>query len=207
MRKLMMILAVVIGLTGCASSKLSGDQRTAIKRVSIAEPVMPDRPTVFGNSSGVGFLLGGPLGVALANSGNDLPTLYTQTLQKYGINVAAIAKADLEAKLRMQGFTVVPQGQPVDAILQPKVLQYGLTGDLFASPPVRFPQLWLRVDLISASNDKQIWWNYGALHIMPDAIKKMDARSIEELLQNQELLNTEVRKASKLVTDEIFSKM
>ena len=207
MRKLLMILAVAIGLTGCASSKLSVEQRATIKRVSVADPIMPDKPTVFGSNSGVGFLLGGPLGVALANSGNDLPTLYVQTLQKYGINVAAIAKTDLEAQLRRQGFTVVPQGQAADAVLQPKVLQYGLTGDVFASPPVRFPQLWLRVDLLRASNNQQIWWNHAALHVMPEAFKQMDARLIEDLLQNQEMLNTEVRKASKLITDEIFSKM
>lgn len=207
MRTLMMILAVAIGLTGCASSKLAADQRAAVKRVSVADPAMPEKPTVFGNGSGVGFLLGGPIGVALANAGNDLPTLYTQTLSKYGIDVAGIAKADLEAQLRKQGFTVVPQGQPADAVLQPKVQVYGLTGDIFSSPPLRFPQLCLRVDMVGTSAQKQIWGQQGCLHVMPDAIKQMNARPIEELLQNKALLDSEVHKASRLITDDIFSKM
>ncbi|TBO31446.1 hypothetical protein EYS42_09440 [Aquabacterium lacunae] len=207
MRILTTLLAVAIGLTGCASSKLAADQRSAIKRVSVAEPTMPEKPTVFGNGSGVGFLLGGALGVGLANAGNDLPTLYAQTLGKYNIDVAGIAKADLEAQLRKQGFTVVPQGQPADAVLQPKVQVYGLTGNIFSSPPVRFPQLCLRVDLVGASAQKPVWGQLACLHVMQDAIPQMDARSIEELLQNKALLDSEVHKASRLVTAEIFSKM
>lgn len=207
MRTVMMILALVAGLSGCASSKLATEQRSAIKRVSVTQPLMPEKPVVFGANSGVGFLLGGALGTALANAGNDLPSLYTQTLNKHGIDVAAIAKADLEAHLRQQGFTVVPHGQPVDAVLQPKVQAYGLTGDIFSSPPLRFPQLCLRVDLVGASTQQQVWGQLGCLHIMPDAIKQMDARQIDELLQNPSLLNSEIRKASRLVTTEIFSKM
>lgn len=206
MRKLILCLVIIINITGCASSKFPSEQRAAIKRVSVADPTMPEKPTVFGGGSGAGFLLAGPLGLALANAGNDMPTLYMQTLKNNNIDIARITKEDIESGLRQQGFQVVSSGQSADAIVKPMILQYGLTGNIFASPPVRVPQLWLRIDIVRPSNEK-IWWNYAAIHIMPDALEKLDAHLVEDFLKDEKLLNKEVHKASKLVVNDIMSKM
>lgn len=200
-----LILALCLG--GCASSALNADQRTAIRRVSIGEVKMPEKPTIFGESTAAGFLLGGPLGVALVNAGNDLPALYAKKLEASKVDVAALVRSDLANALRQQGFEVVAAGQPADARVVPHVLQYGLTGNVFATPPVRVPQLWLRIDLKKPASEEQIWWNFASVHVMPDILEKLEARRIDDYLQDGELLRTQVQKASKLVAEAAVSKL
>ena len=207
MRRLWLSIVVLISLVGCASSKLASEQRSSIKRVSIAEVKMPEKPTILGESSAFGFLLGGPLGVALSNAGSNLPNFYSMQLKKSDIDIAKILTSDLTDELRRQGFDVVAQGQSADAVLHPLVIQYGLTGDPFSSPPVRVPQMWLRVDLKKPRTDENVWWNQGAIHIIPDAMKKLEARRIDDFFQDGELLRREVKKASQLATREALSKL
>lgn len=207
MRKLILIAGLVLGLTGCASTSLSPEQRTVIKRVSVAEVKMPAKPTIFGESAGAAFLLGGPLGLALSNAGGDLPTLYARQLQRNDIDVGALFKSDLEQQLRQRGFEVVPHGQAVDAYLAAEVVQYGLTGDIFSSPPVRFPQLSVQAGLFKASSQDKVWRGTASLNVLPDVIKQLEARRIDDYLQDGELLRQQVQKASRLIAGVALSRL
>ncbi len=207
MRRLTFLACLLIGLAGCASSSLSPDQKAGIKRVSVANVKMPAKPTIFGEGAAGAFLLGGPLGIALANAGSDLPKLYAKQLGKNNVNVGAQLKADLEQQLRQKGFEVVSHDQPADAVVSAEVFQYGLTGDIFSSPPVRFPQLSVRVDLIKPSTGESIWRGTAALNVLPDVYKQLDARRIDEYLQEGQLLRQQVQKASGSIACVALSKL
>lgn len=202
MRCLVLSLWLLIGLAGCASPTLTPDERSSIGKVSIADVVMPSKPTIFGERAAASFLLGGPLGLAMTHAGSDLPTLYLEQLQKHHIDVAALFKADLTQQFRQHGLEVVPHGQSVDAVVVPEIVQYGLTGDIFSSPPVRFPQLSVRLDVIRSDNGQRLWRGSASLNVLPDVIKQLEARPIGDYLQDGELLRGQVEKASKLIAAE-----
>jgi hypothetical protein len=201
------LLLFVVLLGGCASPKLSVDQRAAIRKVTIGEVVMPEKPVVFGDKAGGAFLLGGPIGLAIANSGSDLPTEYAKLLERGHIDVAALLREDLKTQLVRQGFEVVPAGQPSDATIVPKVLQYGLTGDVFASPPVRVPQLWLRVDLKRTGSSDTLWWHWASVHVTKGIFAQMEPHPIREYFDDTSMLEQQVKKASRLVTEAALSEM
>lgn len=207
MRRLALAVLMLLALAGCASAPLSADQKSAIKRVSIADVKMPAKPTIFGEGAATAFLLGGPLGLALNNAGSDLPTLYSKQLQKNNIDVAALFKEDLAQQLKQRGFDVVPYGQPADATVVAEVFQYGLTGDIFSSPPVRFPQLTVRVDLNKSGSNDQIWRGTASLNVLPDVYKQLEARRIDDYLQDGDLLRQQVQKASRLIAGVAMSNL
>lgn len=208
MSKLGWILFVAtLALVGCASPTLSPDQRHAIKRIGIAEVSMPGRAMVLSDKAGAAFLLGGPIGIAVANSSSDLPTEYARLLDRNGIDVAALVRADLQAQLTRQGFEVVAQGQPSDAVLVTKVLQYGLTGYPFAAEPVRVPALWLRVELKRPGSDDTLWWHWASVHVTPGILDQLEQRPVRDYFDDASMLERQVRKASRLVTEAALSKM
>lgn len=207
MRRFVLLTCLLLGLSGCASRQLTPDQKSSFKRVSVAAVKMPTKPTIFGENAAAAFLLGGPLGAALANAGSDIPTLYSQQLRKNNVDVAALLRADLAEQLKQRGFDVVPHGQPVDAILVPEIGQYGLTGDIFASPPVRFPQLSFQVDLNKFGSGDRIWRGGASVNVLPEAYRQLEARRIEEYLQDGGLLRQQVEKASKLMAEAAMAKL
>lgn len=207
MRIFIVIVGFVLSLTGCASSSLSPEQRNLVRRVSVAEVKVPAKPTIFGERAGVAFLLGGPLGLALNNAGGDLPTLYAQQLQRNRIDVGAQFKADLEQQLRQRGFEVVPHGQPADAYLAAEIVQYGLTGDIFSSPPLRFPQLSVQADMVKTGSQEKIWRGTASLNVLPEVYQQLESRRIDEYLQDDELLRQQVQKTSRLIAGVALSRL
>ena len=199
------ILILTIAITGCASPKLSVEQRSAVKKVSIGKVELPEKPTIFGESAAGAFLLGGPLGLAITNAGSDVPAEFKKALDRSQTDVATLVSADLKLQLLKNGFEVLADGDPrADAILVPKVLQYGLTGNIFASPPVRVPALWLRVDLKQAKTGEILWWHWGSVHVTKGIIDQLEARSIADYFTKDELINSQFKKASALVSQSIF---
>lgn len=199
------ILILTIAITGCASPKLSVEQRSAVKKVSIGKVELPEKPTIFGESAAGAFLLGGPLGLAITNAGSDVPAEFKKALDRSQTDVATLVSADLKLQLLKNGFEVLADGDPrADAILVPKVLQYGLTGSIFASPPVRVPALWLRVDLKQAKTGEILWWHWGSVHVTKGIIDQLEARSIADYFTKDELINSQFKKASALVSQSIF---
>jgi hypothetical protein len=205
MRRLILAAFLLAGLAGCASN-LSSEQRNSIRRVSIADVKMPDKPTVIGGPMAVPALLGGPLGAALLQAASDLPTLYVQQLQKNGVDVAALFKADISQQLRLRGFQVVPHGDPVDAVFVPQVMQYGLVAvDLTST--TRIPLLVVRVDLNKSSNGERLWRGDVASNGEIDVNKQLAAKPIDEYMQNGELLRQEIRKTSRLIAGVTMAKL
>jgi hypothetical protein len=202
------ILALTLALAGCATPQLSAEQRSSLKRVAIGKVQLPEKPTIFGESAAGAFLLGGPIGLAIANSGSDVPTEFKKALERSQTDVAAIVREDLRAALVRSGIEVVPEGDPrADAVLAPTVLQYGLTGNIFSSPPVRVPALWVRVDLKKPQSGETIWWHWASVHVSEDIIARLDSRSIADYFTDPVLLNSQYRKASALVSQAALSKL
>jgi hypothetical protein len=205
---MLLALAGAALLAGCASSPLSPEQRSAFQRVSIAKVEMPDKPTIFGEHAAATFLLTGPIGLAIAQGVSDLPTEFRKSLDKSHTDVSAILRADLERKLALKGFQVLPEGDPrAQVVLVPKVLQYGLTGDVFATPPVRVPAFWVRLDLQKPGTTQTLWWHFASVHANQAIFKQLDARPIADYFTDPVLLDRQFRKASDLVVDDVLSKM
>lgn len=206
--KMLLLVCFALLLAGCASSPLTAEQRSAYQRVSIAKVELPDKPTIFGEHAGAAFIFTGPLGLAIANGTSDLPTEFKKSLVKSQTDLAAILRHDLERKLARKGFEVVPEGDArATAVLVPKVLQYGLTGNIFATPPVRVPAFWVRLDLKKPGGSETLWWHYASVHVNESILKQLDARPIADYFSDPVLLDTQFRKASDLVTDDVLSKL
>lgn len=206
--KITLLLAFALLLAGCASSPLTSEQRAAYKRVSIAKVEMPEKPTIFGENAAAIFLFTGPLGTAIAQGVSDVPAEFQKSLAKSKTDVAAIFRQDLERKLAVKGFEVVPEGDPrANAVLVPKVLQYGLTGNIVATPPVRVPAFWVRVDLKKPGSTDTLWWHFASVHVNETIFKQLEARPIADYFTDPVLLDTQFKKASDLVTEDVLSKM
>lgn len=191
-------LVILAGLlSACVSASISPDERSALKRVSIAPVVLPEKPVVFKASSGAAFVIGGPLGVAIANGTSDLPTAYKQLLADNRIDVAAIIRGELKTQLQAKGIEVVDDESKADAVLSVQMLQYGLTGDVFSGK--RFPQYWANFRLTKRSGDV-IWKNMGAAHGSQEVIKQVEARPIPDYFNDPKFLDSQIRKVTRIVT-------
>lgn len=203
-----LLLAAAVSLTGCASSKLTTDQRAAFKHVSIGKVELPDKPTIFGGGSGLAFLLAGPIGLSIANAGSDVPTEFKKALERSGTDVSTLLRADLATRLAQSGFEVVADGDArANVVLETKVLQYGLTGDIFASEPVRIPALWIRIDLKKAGTNETLWWHWASVHAKKEIADQLESRLIPDYFTDGVLLRRNYEKASALVTEEALSKL
>jgi hypothetical protein len=191
-------LVIVAGLlSACGSAGISPEERSAFRRVSIAPIVLPEKPVVFSAGSGAAFVIGGSLGVALASGASDLPAAYKQLLAQNKTDVAAIIRAELKTQLQVKGTEVVDNENQADAVLSVQMLQYGLTGDVFSSK--RFPQYWANFRLTKRNGDV-IWKNTGAAHISQDVIKQVEARPIPDYFNDLRLLDSQIRKVTRIIS-------
>jgi hypothetical protein len=210
LRSIITISTIVIAalITGCAAPKLSVDQRNSLKKVSIGQTELPEKPTIFGDSAAGAFLFGGPIGLAISNGGSDAPTEFKKSLERSKTDVVAIVREDIRLQLIRNGFEVVADSDAkADAVLVTKVLQYGLTGNIFTSPPVRVPALWIRIDFKKPKTEEIIWSQWASVHITKGILEQLEAKPVVEYFTNAELLNSQFRKASTLVIEAIFVKL
>lgn len=205
-KRALLLLALPLLLAACASPQLTGEQRAAIKRVSIAKVEMPEKALIIGDNAGAAFIFAGPIGLALANGTSSLPVEFDKSLARSNTDVPGIVRADLERKLKAKGYQVVTEGEgAVDAVVVPQVVQYGLTGNVFSSPPVRFPALGVRIELKKPGAPDKFWSRYASVHISEKIFAQLDARPMTEYFSDPVLLNTQFRKASDLVAEEVLS--
>ncbi len=192
-------LVFALSLIGCASVNIAPEERTALKRVNVAAIELPDKPVVWGPSSGGTFVLTGALGLAIAQGISDLPAAYKQTLAKNRIDVAAYIKTELRNQLVSKGIEVVESPGQADAVMSIQILQYGLTGDVISD--TRFPQLWANFKLTKRNGDV-IWKNMGAAHISQNVQKQVEARPIPDYFNDPKFLDSQIRKVHRIVIAE-----
>lgn len=154
---------------------------------------------VIGDGAGVGFLIAGPIGVAIANGASDYPAAFKEHLAKNKIDVDEIIRSEVKTQLRNKGIEVVEQSKDFDAELLVGVAQYGLTGSPFDSG--RFPQIWLVLKLTKPSGDV-IWKDYAAAHISQEVMKQVPARPMADYFNDPVLLEKEIRKVTEMVVAE-----
>lgn len=207
-KRVLLLLVLPLLLAACASPQLTGEQRAAIKRVSIAKVEMPKTALIIGDNAGAAFIFGGSIGLALANGTSSLPVEFDRSLTRSNTDLPSIVRADLERKLKAKGYQVVAEGEgAVDAVFFPRVVQYGLTGNVFSSPPVRFPVLGLFVELKKPGAQDKFWSGGASVHVNEKIFSQLDARPMTEYFRDPVLLNTQVRKASDLIADEVLSRL
>ncbi len=195
---------LVLSLFGCASAKLSPEDRAAIKRISISTVDLPDKPIVWGPRSGGAFILTGPLGLAIAQGTSDLPTAYKQTLAQNRIDIAAYIKAELRSQLASKKIEVIENANQADAVMSIQVLQYGLTGDVFSDN--RFPQLWANFRLTKRNGDV-IWKGSGAAHVSQQVQRQVKARPIADYFNDPQVLDSQIRKVHRIIISEATSSL
>ena len=183
---------LAFALIGCAT-KMSQEDRLALKRVSMATVKMPEKPIVLTDGGAAGAVLGGPLGFALANAGNDAPTALKQYLAKNRIDVPAYVKRELVSQLKGKGIEVVDGANQGNPVLVVEVLQYGLTGDVFSSD--RWPQVWLRLSIVNEKGS-QMWLGYAAAHIDQGVMKQVEKRPLAAFFADPAFLDREFKKVT-----------
>jgi hypothetical protein len=52
-----------------------------------------------------------------------------------------------------------------------------------------------------------LWWHFASVHVSEKIINSLEAKPISDYFTDPVLLNTQFRKASDLVTEELLSKM
>lgn len=182
-------------LAGCAMN-LSQEERLALKRVSIGPIQLPETPLVLTDGGASGAVLGGPLGFALANAGNDAPAALKQHLAKNRIDVSAYVRRELVAQLKAKGIEVVDGTNQGNPVLLVQVLQYGVTGDVFSKD--RWPQVWLRLRIMSERGD-QMWLGYAGAHVDQGVLKQVEKRPLADFFSDPALLEREFKKVTKLI--------
>jgi hypothetical protein len=186
---------LAFALIGCAT-KMSQEDRLALKRVSMGPIQMPEKPLVLTDGGAAGAVLGGPLGFALANAGNDAPTALKQHLSKNRIDVPAYVKRELVSQLKAKGIEVVDGTNQGNPVLVVQVLQYGLTGDVFSKD--RWPQVWLRLSIVNEKGDR-IWLGYAAAHGDQGVLKQVEKRPLADFFSDPALLDREFKKVTKMI--------
>jgi hypothetical protein len=191
---LLVVLAAVV--CGCTSMKMSAVDRQNLKRINIASIQLPEKPTVVSSGAGIGFLLAGPIGIAIANGTSDLPSAYKDLLAQNKIDIGVGIQKEFQSQLKLKGIQVVSSETDADASLVVEVLQYGLTGSLFSSE--RFPQLWANLKLKKRNGDV-IWKEMIAAHISQDVMKKVEARPVSDYFSDRALLESQINKVTEIL--------
>ena len=186
---------LALALVGCAT-KLSTEDRAALKRVSIGAIQLPDKPYVLPPGSGGAFLLGGAAGMALTSAASDMPTAFRDHVAKNKIDLSSYVRADLASQLRTKGFQVVTDESQADAALVVQLLQYGLTGTMTSDD--RFPLLQLRLSLVNKKGDR-VWLGFAASSGIEGITKMVEQRPIPDFFKDPKLLDREFRKVTTIV--------
>jgi hypothetical protein len=194
--KIGLLILLTSVLAGCASMKMAAHDRQSLKRVNIANIRLPEKPTVLSPGAGIGFLLAGPIGIAIANGSSDLPTAYKDLLAKNNVDISEGIKKEFQSQLKLKGIEVVATEGDADASLVVEVLQYGLTGTIFSDD--RFPQLWANVKLTKRNGDV-IWKEMIAAHISQDVMKKVEARPIPDYFNDRSLLESSINHVTEIL--------
>ena len=185
---------LALALIACAT-KMSQQDRLALKRVSIGAIELPEKPYVLAPGSGGAALVGGALGMALANSSSDMPTALKNYAAKNNIDVSVYLRRELVSQLGSKGIEVV-DGNRGDAVLVVQVLQYGLTGPFNSDD--RFPFVQLRPSLMSNKGER-IWLGYAASHLMESKTTGVEPRPVPDFFKDPKLLDREFRKVTNIV--------
>lgn len=193
------LLFLALSLVGCATTSISQADRQALKRVNIAPIALPEKPTIIAPGAGIGFLIAGPIGIALVNGASDLPTAYKEHLAKNNIDINALILSEVRSRLRAKGIEVVEQPGEADAVLNVGVLQYGLTGTVFSND--RFPQFWAIFRLLKPNGDV-IWKDYAAAHVSAEIQKQVESRPIPDYFNEPAFLEKQIRKVTEMVVEE-----
>ena len=188
-------ILLALALIGCAT-KMSPEERLALKRVSIGSIELPEKPFVPPAGTGAAFFLAGPLGVALANGSTDLPTAFKDHLAKNNIDVAAYIRSELISQLKSKGIEVVNSENRGNPVLVVQVLQYGLTGGLMSDD--RLPQLWLRLSLRKESGEL-MWLGFAAAHSTQGITEIVPPRPIPDFFNDPKLLERDFRKVTNVI--------
>jgi hypothetical protein len=183
-----------LGLMGCAT-KMSQEERLALKRVSIGAIELPEKPFVLAPGAGGAALFGGALGMALANAATDIPTALKDHVAKNNIDVAAYVRGELVSQLRSKDIEVV-DGNRADAVLVVQLLQYGLTGPF--SSDDRFPFVQLRLSLVNKKGER-VWLGYAASHVIDSKTSGINPRPIPQFFKDARLLERDFKKAANIV--------
>jgi hypothetical protein len=182
-------------LIGCAT-KMSQEDRLALKRVSMGPIQIPEKPLVLTDGGAVGAVVGGPLGFALANAGNDAPMALKQHLSKNRIDVPTYVKRELVSQFKAKGIEVVEGTNRGGPVLVVEVLQYGITGDVFSKD--RWPQVWLKLSIVNEKGDR-MWWNYAAAHVDQGVMKQVEKRPLADFFSDPALLDREFKKVTSMI--------
>lgn len=189
-------LVAVLVLTSCAPMSLSPQDRRGLQRVSIAPIELPDRPFVLSPGSGVGLLIAGPIGFALANGTSDLPTAYKAMLAEKGIDIAGGIRAEFQEQFSRKRIEVVAEDGDADARLSIEVMKYGLTGELFDNN--RFPQLVANLKLVNRKGEV-IWRQTIAAHISQAVAKQVRARPVADYFNDTAMLESQIRRVNQIL--------
>ena len=197
-RRLAAVCAVLLVsvLTGCAT-KMSSEERAALKRISIGAIELPEKPLVLTDGTAGSFFIAGPLGVAIAQGTSDMPTAYKEHVAKHKIDLPSYVRRELVSQLKAKGIEVADgagQGHPKLVV---QVMQYGITGNIFSSEE-RWPQVWLRLSLVKDSGER-MWLGYAAAHIDEGVMKTVERRPLADFFNDPALLEREVKKVTKLI--------
>jgi hypothetical protein len=200
--RVLSVLAVASFLFGCASPKISTEERAALKRVIVAAVELPDKPVILAPVSG-GAIFFGVLGVVIEQGMSpDYSTVYKKVLEQNQINIAADIKAELKNQLISRGIEVVEDASQADAVMNIEVFRYGLTGDM--SSDNRFPQLWATFKLTKRNGDV-IWKNTGAAHILKEVQQQVEARPIPDYFNDPKFLDSQIKKVTKIIVMSVTS--
>ncbi len=148
------ILAIsLLALAGCATS-LDAQQKAAIRTVSLEPLEMAPKPMVATPGMGMAALLGGGLGIMLAQNGSDVQTTFKAIVERQ-VDVPSEIRRATKAEMQRKGYQVVEAGQPADARLTIKANYalglISLTGDDRAAGTT------VNVDLIRTRDGKSIY--------------------------------------------------
>jgi hypothetical protein len=201
--KVLSIFIAAIIIAGCASTKISTQERQSLKRVSISAFAMPEKPLVYESGTGIGVLLAGPIGVALANAGSDLPTTYKNHLALSKIDIATNLRDEFKSQLKLKGIEVVENGAQADGILNVEVQGYGLTSEVFGAN--RVPYLQFRTNL--AKPNGVVIWKNGALSMIIKEVQKIQGYPITDYFTDAALLEKQLKKVHQITLAEALESL
>jgi hypothetical protein len=202
-RALCLVLAPCL-LLACAWKGLSPDDRASVRRVYVAPIELPD-PQVPRSFIGAAALLGGPVGILLANAHNDGPATYKSHLAANHIDFRAYVDANVRAELRRKGFALVTDPSQADATLTVIVRMWGLspTSLVLAS---YITDLSLFMELRGREREL-LFRDYFQVGVDTSVRSQLPERSVQEFLGDRNLLDGSLRTCSSLVVAKVMQNL
>lgn len=202
-----MVLTVFM-LGGCATQTLDAQKKASIRTVAIAKDVeLRERPTVFGDKAGGAFLLGGALGAALEQGASSLPDQFLQAMAAEKVDVRSVLRTEVTRQLTAKGYQVVEDESRADAVVRLRILNYGLTKDLFDAQAPSMPLLVVRAHLVEPRTGSELWWGHLASNTDAPIHAALDKYPVQQFLQNRSLLRSGFEKISRLVTTRLAERL